>query len=68
MTTMQAINIREPGGPEVLALTDWPVPVPTAHEVLIDVRAAGKNYHSTAVIVETPEGILTASICTLPFN
>jgi len=43
MTTMQAINIRKPGGPEVLELTDWPVPAPTAHDVLIDVRAAGVN-------------------------
>ena len=41
--TMQAIAITEPGGPEVLALCEMPVPVPAAGEVLIRVAAAGVN-------------------------
>jgi NADPH:quinone reductase-like Zn-dependent oxidoreductase len=41
---MKAIVITEPGGPEVLALTELPDPVPTAGEVLIRVRAFGLNH------------------------
>jgi putative PIG3 family NAD(P)H quinone oxidoreductase len=41
--TMTAIEIREPGGPEVLAPTELPVPQPGAGEVLIKVAAAGVN-------------------------
>jgi NADPH2:quinone reductase len=40
---MQAIEIREFGGPEVLTLTDRPVPTPGDGEVLIRVEAAGVN-------------------------
>ncbi len=40
---MKTIVIREPGGPEVLTLTDLPAPEPRAHEVLIKVAAAGVN-------------------------
>jgi putative PIG3 family NAD(P)H quinone oxidoreductase len=40
---MKTIVIREPGGPEVLTLTDLPAPEPRAHEVLIKVQAAGVN-------------------------
>jgi NADPH2:quinone reductase len=42
-TTMQAIEIREPGDPDVLQLTTRPTPVPAADEVLIKVAAAGVN-------------------------
>jgi putative PIG3 family NAD(P)H quinone oxidoreductase len=35
--------IREPGGPDVLTLTNAPVPVPRPGEVLIKVAAAGVN-------------------------
>jgi putative PIG3 family NAD(P)H quinone oxidoreductase len=42
-SVMAAVEIREFGGPEVLALTERPVPVPTAGEVLIRVAAAGVN-------------------------
>lgn len=42
-SSMQAIVAREPGGPEVLALAERPVPVPGAGEVLLRVRAAGVN-------------------------
>ena len=41
--TMQAIEIAEPGGPEVLRLTERPTPEPDANEVLIRVAAAGVN-------------------------
>jgi NADPH2:quinone reductase len=41
--TMQAIEIREPGEPEVLQLTTRPTPVPAEDEVLIRVAAAGVN-------------------------
>ncbi len=40
---MIAIEIREPGGPEVLVPAERPLPVPAAGEVLIKVAAAGVN-------------------------
>ena len=40
---MIAIEIREPGGPEVLVPVERPAPVPAAGEVLIKVAAAGVN-------------------------
>jgi putative PIG3 family NAD(P)H quinone oxidoreductase len=40
---MRAVEIAEPGGPEVLRLTQRPVPVPGAGEVLIRVAFAGVN-------------------------
>ena len=42
-TTMRAIDPDAPGGPEVLTLTERPVPVPGPDEVLIRVAAAGVN-------------------------
>ncbi|WPP01929.1 NAD(P)H-quinone oxidoreductase [Pseudomonas sp. HR96] len=41
--TMNYIQISQPGGPEVLQLTEGPVPQPAAHEVLVRVHAAGIN-------------------------
>jgi NADPH2:quinone reductase len=41
--TMQAIEIREPGDPEVLQPCTRPTPTPAADEVLIKVAAAGVN-------------------------
>jgi putative PIG3 family NAD(P)H quinone oxidoreductase len=41
--TMTAIEIREPGGPEVLVPVSRPVPAPGPGEVLIKVAAAGVN-------------------------
>ena len=41
--TMTAIEIREPGGPDVLQPARRPVPQPGLGEVLIKVRAAGIN-------------------------
>jgi putative PIG3 family NAD(P)H quinone oxidoreductase len=40
---MRAIEISQPGPPEVLKLTERPDPVPAAGEVLIEVDAAGVN-------------------------
>ena len=42
-TTMRAIEISEPGGPEVLLPVTRPVPVPSAEDILIKVAAAGVN-------------------------
>jgi putative PIG3 family NAD(P)H quinone oxidoreductase len=42
-TTMTAIEIAEPGGPEVLRTAQRPVPIPASGEVLIKVHAAGIN-------------------------
>ena len=41
--TMRAVEITEPGGPEVLRLSERPVPSPGAGEVLIRVSHAGVN-------------------------
>ena len=43
MSTMRAIEIAQPGGPEVLKLTERPIPHPADGEVLIRVQAAGVN-------------------------
>lgn len=40
---MQAIRVREPGGPEVLKLVEEPAPQPGPGEIGIDVVAAGIN-------------------------
>lgn len=40
---MKAIQISQPGGPDVLSLCERPTPTPAAGEVLIRVRAAGIN-------------------------
>lgn len=44
---MRAIQITEFGGPEVLRLTDLPVPEPGDDEVLIRVSRAGMNFADT---------------------
>ncbi|MFZ5962483.1 NAD(P)H-quinone oxidoreductase [Thalassococcus sp. BH17M4-6] len=41
--TMRAVEISEPGGPEVLRLCDRPVPVPGHGQVVIKVAYAGVN-------------------------
>jgi NADPH:quinone reductase len=41
--TMRAVEIRAPGGPEVLQVVTRPVPRPGAGEMLIAVEAAGVN-------------------------
>lgn len=42
-STMTAIEITEPGGPDVLQATTRPVPQPKENEVLIRIAAAGVN-------------------------
>jgi NADPH2:quinone reductase len=44
---MRAIQMTEFGGPEVLALTELPVPEPASDEVLIQVSRAGVNFADT---------------------
>ncbi len=46
-TEMTAIEITEPGGPEVLRPTRRPLPEPALGEVLIEVTAAGVNRPDT---------------------
>lgn len=41
--TMRAVEITKPGGPEVLALCERPVPVVGAGQILIEVAFAGVN-------------------------
>ncbi|MGE0652861.1 MAG: NAD(P)H-quinone oxidoreductase, partial [Alphaproteobacteria bacterium] len=41
--TMTAIEIAEPGGPDVLRAVQQPLPVPKVDEILLRVRAAGVN-------------------------
>jgi NADPH:quinone reductase len=41
--TMNAVAIREPGGPEVLEIEERPVPIPGDEEILVAVAAAGVN-------------------------
>ncbi|MBC58266.1 MAG: NAD(P)H-quinone oxidoreductase [Confluentimicrobium sp.] len=41
--TMRAVEISQPGGPEVLRLTERPVPVPAAGEIVIRLAYAGGN-------------------------
>jgi NADPH:quinone reductase len=41
---MQAIQIQETGGPEVLRLVDLPIPQPGAGQVLLRVEATGLNF------------------------
>jgi NADPH2:quinone reductase len=40
---MLCVEIRAAGGPDVLVITERPDPVAGAHELLIDVAAAGVN-------------------------
>jgi NADPH2:quinone reductase len=40
---MRAIEITKPGGPDVLALTERPMPVPASDQVVIKVAYAGVN-------------------------
>jgi NADPH:quinone reductase len=46
---MQAIVMRETGGPDVLRLEDWPAPVAAPGEVLVAVEAAGINFVDTRI-------------------
>jgi NADPH:quinone reductase len=41
---MKAIQIKQPGGPEVLELVDLPVPEPKGNEALMKIAASGVNF------------------------
>ena len=41
---MKAIQVNQPGGPEVLELVDLPVPEPKADEALVRIAASGVNF------------------------
>lgn len=45
---MKAVQFTEYGGPEVLNVVELQKPVPTGHEVLIEIKAIGVNYADTA--------------------
>lgn len=44
---MRAVRIEEVGGPEVLGVSDVPVPEPGPGEVLVEVSLAGVNFGDT---------------------
>ena len=41
---MKAIQVKQPGGPEVLELTELPVPEPRANEAVVKISASGVNF------------------------
>ena len=41
---MQAIQVTQVGGPEVLTPTDLPVPTPKPNEALVQIKASGVNF------------------------
>lgn len=41
---MKAIQVSRVGGPEVLTLTDLPVPTPKPNEAVVQIKAAGVNF------------------------
>lgn len=58
MTMMKAVQVTQPGGPEVLHFTDVPRPEPAAHQALVEVHAIGVNY----VDIYYREGIYPATL------
>ncbi len=41
---MRAVVVKEHGGPEVLAVDEWPAPAVAAGQLVVDVAAAGVNF------------------------
>jgi NADPH:quinone reductase len=41
---MKAIQVKQPGGPEVLELVDLPIPQPKPNEVVVKIAACGVNF------------------------
>ena len=41
---MKAVQIKQPGGPEVMELADLPVPQPKPNEAVVKILAAGVNF------------------------
>ena len=46
---MKAIQVSQVGGPEVLTLVDLPTPEPKPNEALVQIKAAGVNFHDVYV-------------------
>jgi zinc-binding alcohol dehydrogenase/oxidoreductase len=46
---MKAVALRRFGGPEALALTDWPDPSPPPGWAVVELRAAALNWHDAIV-------------------
>src|ERR1039458_5000597 len=44
---MKAIQIKQPGGPEVMELVDLPIPQPKPNEAVVKIAAAGVNFIDT---------------------
>jgi NADPH:quinone reductase len=42
--TMKAIQVKQPGGPEVMELVDLPIPQPKPNEAVVKIQAAGVNF------------------------
>ncbi|WP_420915886.1 hypothetical protein [Paraburkholderia monticola] len=42
-SSMTAVEIKQPGGPEVLVPTTRPVPMPAADQVLIRIKGPAKD-------------------------
>ncbi|HWY58208.1 MAG TPA: hypothetical protein VNZ03_27330 [Terriglobales bacterium] len=41
---MKAIQVKQTGGPEVLQLTDLPIPQPKPNEAVVKIAASGVNF------------------------
>src|SRR6476619_973467 len=41
---MRAIQVSQPGGPEVLTVVDIAVPTPKPNEVIVEIKASGVNF------------------------
>lgn len=65
-TTMDAIQIQEFGGPEVLVVHEIPVPVPAEDEILIRVHAAAINPVDTSVRAGRATGLSGATLPYVP--
>lgn len=61
---MQVIEAQQPGGPDVLRLTERPDPTPAAGEVVVQIAAAGVNFYDTYV----RSGVYPADFPLVPGN
>jgi NADPH2:quinone reductase len=41
---MKVVQVREPGGPETMQVSDAPVPVPGPGQALVRIAASGVNF------------------------
>ena len=61
-TTMQAIEIAEAGGPEVLRISDFPVPKPGDGEVLMNLQDTAATVPSLTGVCETEDTLWLTSL------